>query len=46
MIYVCLLDSDGKVLLHEQTKANPESLMALIEPYLDNLLLPSLILFL
>ncbi len=39
IIYVCLLDSEGKVLLHEQTKANPEALMILIEPYLNDLVI-------
>ena len=33
IIYICLLDSDGKVLEHKQTKANPEALMTVIKPY-------------
>lgn len=39
IIYVCLLDSEGKVLLHKQTEANPEALMALIQPYRNDLVI-------
>jgi transposase len=39
IIYICLLNSDGKVLLHKQTKANPDALMKLITPYLDDLVI-------
>ncbi len=39
IIYICLLDSDGKVLEHKQTKANPKALMTVIKPYLDDLVI-------
>ena len=39
IIYICLLDLDGKALLHKQTKANPDELMKAISPYLDDLVL-------
>jgi len=38
-LYVCIQDSAGNVLLHKECAANPESLMALIAPYLDDLLI-------
>ncbi len=39
IIYICLLDSDGKVLEHKQTKANPDALMTVIKPYMDDLVI-------
>jgi hypothetical protein len=39
IIYLCVLNSEGEVQLHKQTHANPESLMRLIKPYLDDLVI-------
>ncbi|QLE97782.1 IS110 family transposase [Neptunomonas phycophila] len=36
-LYVCIIDHDGKTLLHKEISANPESLYRLIEPYIDDL---------
>ncbi|MGX5172441.1 IS110 family transposase [Aliikangiella sp. IMCC44653] len=33
-LYVCIIDQDGKTLLHKEISANPESLLALLEPYI------------
>ena len=39
IIDICLLNSDGKVLVYKQTKADPEALMVIIEPYLAELVI-------
>lgn len=39
IIYLCILNNDGEVLLHKQTHSNPESLMKLIKPYLEDLII-------
>ena len=39
IIYLCILSKEGEVLLHKQTHSNPESLMKLIKPYLDDLVI-------
>jgi len=36
-LYLCILDQQGEVLLHKNIKANPESLLKLITPYRDDL---------
>ena len=38
-IYLCILNDEGEVLLHKEAKANPKSLMKLIKPYLDDLVI-------
>jgi len=35
-LYVCILDQAGDVLLHNECSANPEQLLSLITPYLDD----------
>ena len=39
ILYVCIIDSDENVLVHKKIGANPEALMALIEPYLGNIVI-------
>ena len=39
ILYVCILDSSGNILVHKKCKANPDVLLKLIEPYLDDLLI-------
>ena len=36
-LYVCILDPQGEVLLHKEIKARPEPLLALLEPFRDDL---------
>lgn len=36
-LYVCIIDQQGKVLLHKEIKARPEPLLALLEPFRDDL---------
>jgi transposase len=38
-LYVCIQDASGKVLAHKECPANPEALMKLIQPYLDDLVI-------
>lgn len=38
-LYVCIQDSTGKVLVHKECSANPEALMNLIKPYLEDLVI-------
>jgi transposase len=38
-LYVCILDQTGEALLHKECSANPERLLSLIKPYLDDLIL-------
>jgi len=38
-LYVCIQDSNGKILLHKECSANPDALMKLIQPYLDDLII-------
>jgi hypothetical protein len=38
-IYLCILNNDGEVLLHKETNANPKSLMKLIKPFLEDLVI-------
>ena len=35
-LYVCILDSDGQVVYHKNTKAEPDALERAISPFLDN----------
>jgi transposase len=35
-LYVCILDSDGKILVHRPIPADPERLLKLLEPYRDD----------
>ncbi len=39
IFYIYLLDKEENVLLNEQTKANPISLMKLVKPYMDDLII-------
>lgn len=39
LLYVCILDRDGEIVLHKPCKARPEELMRLIKPYLDDLII-------
>lgn len=36
-IYLCILDSKGQVVLHENTKTNPKALAKDITPFQDDL---------
>ena len=38
-LYVCIIDHEGKTLLHKEIPANPEPLYQLIEPYRDDLIM-------
>ncbi len=38
-LYVCILDQDGTVLVHQNIQANPQALMRLVTPYLDDLVI-------
>ncbi len=38
-LYVCILSQDGAILAHQDIKANPERLLALIEPYREDLVI-------
>jgi hypothetical protein len=36
-MYVCVLDRDGKILLHRDMRASPAALLEALEPYRDDL---------
>lgn len=36
-LYVCIIDQQGEVLLHKEIKARPEPLLAMLEPFRDDL---------
>ena len=38
-LYVCILDQSGETCVHKNIKARPDSLMTLIAPYLDDLVI-------
>ena len=38
-LYVCILDQQGNILVHKNIKADPEALMRLVNPYLDDLVI-------
>jgi transposase len=38
-LYVCILDQDGTVLVHQNIKANPQALMKLVMPYQNDLVI-------
>jgi len=38
-LYVCILDQQGKILVHKNIKANPQALMQVVEPYLEDLVI-------
>ncbi|MBU2916337.1 MAG: transposase [Psychrosphaera sp.] len=38
-LYVCILDTHGATVLHKEIKSNPEQLLELISPYLDDLVI-------
>ena len=38
-LYVCIIDQQGEVLLHKEIKARPEPLLALLEPFRDDLVI-------
>jgi transposase len=38
-LYVCILDRQGETLLHKEIPANPEPLLNLIQPYLEDLVI-------
>ena len=37
MLYVCIIDQSGKVIVHKNISASPEQLYDLIEPYLGQI---------
>jgi hypothetical protein len=37
-LYVCIIDQEGEVLLHKEIKAQPEPLLALLDPFRDDLI--------
>jgi len=37
LLYVCILNQDGKVLVHKEISADPNKLHELLEPYIDNI---------
>ena len=39
ILYVCVIDSDGNILLHKKCKAKPEELLDLVQPYLEDLVI-------
>ena len=36
-LYVCIIDQQGEALLHKEIKAQPELLLATLEPFRDDL---------
>jgi transposase len=38
-LYVCILDQDGKILVHQNIKADPKALIRVVTPYLDDLVI-------
>ena len=38
-LYVCILDQQGTVLVHKNIKADPQALIKLVTPYLDDLVI-------
>jgi len=38
-LYVCILDQQGSILVHKNIKANPQALMQVVKPYLDDLVI-------
>ncbi len=36
ILYVCILDNEGKVVLHQQIKADKKQLLNLLQPYIGN----------
>ena len=38
-LYVCIIDQQGEVLLHKEIKAQPKPLLALLEPFRDDLVM-------
>ena len=38
-LYLCILDQQGEVLLHKEIKAQPERLLAVIEPFREDLVI-------
>jgi transposase len=36
-MYLCLLDHEGTVLLHERVPSEPDAFLAAVEPYMDDL---------
>ena len=37
-LYVCILDNDGKIFLHQQIKADKQQLFNLLKPYIGNVI--------
>jgi transposase len=37
VLYVCILDDQGKTLIHKEIQAHPEPLLKLLSPYMNNL---------
>jgi Transposase len=37
MMYVCILNHDGEIMVHQNVKANPETFLKVIAPYRDDL---------
>lgn len=36
-MYLCILNGDGEILLHRNTRANPEAFLKAVEPYREDL---------
>jgi predicted NBD/HSP70 family sugar kinase len=36
-MYLCILNGDGEILLHQNMKATPEAFLAAVGPYRDDL---------
>ncbi|MCD4701776.1 MAG: transposase, partial [Candidatus Aegiribacteria sp.] len=39
VMYLCIINSDGEIVLHRNMKADPESLLKTIEPYRPDILI-------
>ncbi len=37
-LYVCIINHDGEICIHQEIKASPEHLMRILEPYIGNII--------
>lgn len=37
ILYVCIIDNEGKVALHQQIKSDKKQLLNILEPYIGNI---------
>ena len=37
LLYVCILDQDGKVIVHKEISDDPQKLLTILEPYIGNI---------